>query len=75
MTAMTTRAVPVRPLFATPTVAERVMLAAATALEATAHRRMIRRQALAERIAAGGLDPVERRREHMLDAYRRLNLR
>ncbi len=75
MTAMTTRTVPARQWFAPPTVTERMLLAAAHALEASAHRRMARRQALAERIAAGAVDPDEQRRAHAVDAYRRTSLR
>ncbi|GAA3770324.1 hypothetical protein GCM10022240_23260 [Microbacterium kribbense] len=75
MTAMTTRAVPTRQWFAPPTFTERMLLAAAGALEASARRRMLRRRALVERVAAGGLDPVQQRGRYAIDAYRRLHLR
>jgi len=70
MTAMTTRALPAQPYLAPPTPLERVLLAAAHALEASAHRRMARRRLLAQRIL-DGFDPVEQRRAHIVDAYRR----
>lgn len=69
MTAMTTRAIPTRPYLAPPTFGERMLLTTARLLEASAHRRMARRQQLAERIAAG-FDPVERRRAYDADAAR-----
>ena len=70
MTAMTTQALPVRPYLAPPTFVERMLLSGARALEASALRRMARRQLDARR-AVDGFDPVEQRRAHMADAYRR----
>jgi len=69
MTAMTTRAIPARPYLAPPTTIERMLLSVAHAFEASAHRRMARRQQLAERLAVG-VDPVERRRGYAADAAR-----
>ncbi|WEG10314.1 hypothetical protein PU630_07130 [Microbacterium horticulturae] len=69
MTAMTTRAVPARAMFAPPTFTERMLLAGARAMEAFAHRRMSRRQQLAERIAAGR-NPYAERPMPEVDSYR-----
>jgi len=69
MTAMTTRAISARPYLAPPTLVERMLLAGARALEASAHRRMARRQQLAERIAEG-FDPVRQRQVYITDAVR-----
>ncbi|UUT35278.1 hypothetical protein [Microbacterium elymi] len=69
MTGMTTRAVPARPYLAPPTVVERMLLSGAHLLEASAHRRMARRQQSAERIAQG-FDPVAQRRAYGADAAR-----
>ncbi|QAY61444.1 hypothetical protein ET475_16710 [Microbacterium protaetiae] len=69
MTAMTTRGIPARAYLAPPTAVERMLLTGARLLEASAHRRMLRRQQLAERIAEG-FDPVEQRRAYDLDAAR-----
>ena len=69
MTAMTTRAIPARPYLAPPTAVERMLLAGARLLEASAHRRMSRRQQIAERVAAG-FDPLEQRRAYDADAAR-----
>jgi hypothetical protein len=74
MTAMTTRAIPTRPYLVPPTMVERMLLTGARALEASALRRMARRQQIAERIAAG-FDPIEQRRTHVVDAARRSTLR
>jgi hypothetical protein len=70
MTALATRAHPARPYLAPPTLLERTLLAAARALEASAHRRMASRQQQAQRIL-DGFDPLEQRRAHIVEAYRR----
>ncbi|WP_029145412.1 hypothetical protein [Microbacterium luticocti] len=67
MTAMTTRAIRTPDL----TPLERMLLTSARALECAVRRRMARRQAA----ASTGFDPVEQRRAHAVDAYRRLHLR
>ncbi|MEQ6898313.1 hypothetical protein [Microbacterium sp. KR10-403] len=74
MTAMTTRIIPARPYLAPPTAMEKLLLSSARLLEASAHRRMARRQQVAERVAEG-FDPVERRRGYAVDAYRSSSLR
>lgn len=70
MTAVTTRAAATAPLFGAPNLTERLLLRVAEVLETTARRRMLRRQAVAERVAAGTPDPVERRRQYAADAAR-----
>lgn len=48
---------------------EHLLLALSRAIEHAALRRIVRRRALAERIVRD-IDPAERRRQHVIDAYR-----